>query len=108
MHVGRVLPQRGRGEAEHAAGIGAAMRQTAVDEPVEHPVQRHPIKRHVAQPGLDLGVRQRRRRLAQQAQDAYACGRGTGASAPDLFGNGLLPRMDWRGQSAFLGGRVGD
>jgi len=85
-----MLSRRCRRETEDTARIGAFVRQSAVDEPVEHTVQRHPIKSHITQPDFDFTMRQRGRRLAQHAQNPDAGRRRPRAETPDLFSNGLL------------------
>ena len=43
MHVRRVLAGGGGGKTENPAGIGVAVRQTVLDEPVEDAVERHAV-----------------------------------------------------------------
>lgn len=96
-----MLSGRRRRETEDTARIGALVRQPAVDEPVEHAVQSHPVKGHVAQPDLDFTMRQRGRRLAQHAQNPDTSRRRPRAETPDLFSNSLLAEGDIKSHVEF-------
>lgn len=58
MHVLRMFAFRSCGEAEDAIGICILVCQAALNQPVEHTIERYPIKRRFAKCLLDLGVAQ--------------------------------------------------
>ena len=90
MHMRRMFPESCRRKAENPAGIGALVRQSAVDEPVENPVQGHPIQCHAAQLRFDFGMRQGCGGIAQHVQDADPRRCRTRADATDLLSDRLL------------------
>ena len=89
MDVLGVLAFRRDGKTEYAIGVGVLVCEAAFDQPVEHAIKRHAIKRRFSECLLDLVVTQRPRRRTQQLQDADARRRRACAATPYLRSNGI-------------------
>ena len=103
MHVRRVFAGGRRRKAVDPVGVGIPVSEAAIDQPVENAVEGNPIERRNAQRRLDLGVRQRGRRRAQQAQHTDARRRGARAGAADEFGNRIEAWCSKGGQGSGSG-----
>ena len=54
MNVSRVFSRRCGGESINPIAVGAFVRQSALDQPVEDAIERYAIKRRLAQRQFDL------------------------------------------------------
>jgi hypothetical protein len=77
--------RRSEAEAEYALHVGHAMREAALDHPVEHAIKRHAVKAVGMQGKLDIVVRKRALGGFKQAYHRYARGRGARAKGTDAL-----------------------
>lgn len=68
------------------------MSQAKLHQPVEHAIERNPIKRAVPKRKFNLAMRQRRGSAAQQFQNTHSRRRSARARAADLLGDGIDTR----------------
>jgi hypothetical protein len=82
--------------------IGIAVRQPALDQPVEHPIQGDAIESQIAERLLDVVMSQRRRRSMQQPQDTDPRRRSARASPANQQRSGFsfCRRVDRRVQDS--------
>ena len=87
-------------------GISVFVRQATFSQPIEHAVEGHAVDRQGAQGGLNLVMRQRSRRGAQQAQnaDARRCRARTGAA--NLLGDSIDAGEMRRRQGEYPAGKL--
>lgn len=99
MNVRGMLSSRREGKAEYSAGIGAFQGKSAFDEVIKDAIQGHPVECWITQRSFDFSVRQRRWRVAEQAQHANTrrCDACSGISQP--FADGIGCRVRFGGQS---------
>ena len=85
-------------KAEHPLCIGIAVRQPALDQPVENTIERNAVDGRGAKCEFDLVVRQRRRRGVQQLHDTNSRWRRACPGTANISGDSVATAKIRRGQ----------